>query len=252
MDLLIYLVAALFLPLFPFSMIFNALYGRMEHRTARMLLLVLWPQIGLFVLNAADPQAPAWIAYWAVLTAALYAFRMLALREVGVWTGFLATSAWALLWLPGAGVGEGATGHWLALGFSLPLALMASLVAALHERFGGAYAGLCGGLASTVPRLAGVLVVVILSVIATPLFPGFFTLLSVVTQTLPVQPVAAVSLVGVWLLWSWAGARLIQGLVVGPVGVDDVADLSPAVVWGYVMALGALVIGGISLVGGVL
>ena len=68
--------------------------------------------------------------------------------------------------------------HLYALGFSAPLVLLALLSAGLEKRFGAAYTDLYGGLAQSIPRFSGVLVVVILAAIATPLFPGFFILLN--------------------------------------------------------------------------
>jgi hypothetical protein len=246
MSLGLYLLAGLFLPLFPLSMAFNALFGRIRSALLRGLMLLLWPQVGLALLPANDAATPAWLVAWALLTSALYGFRALALREVGLWTGFLATSTWALLWIPAlAGLGEGVL-RTHALGFSVPLLLLALLTAELERRFGAAYAGLYGGLAHTLPRLAGVLVVVVLAVIATPLFPTFFAMLTAIVAA---TPAAALGLVAVWLLWSWAGARLLQGLVVGPSADGGPSDLSLAATWAYAVVLAALVVAGVSLNG---
>jgi hypothetical protein len=56
-------------------------------------------------------------------------------------------------------------------------------------------------------------------------------------------------LLGIWLLWSWAGARLLQGLVVGPANAQDSPDLSLAATWLYALVLVALVVGGVYLIG---
>ena len=57
------------------------------------------------------------------------------------------------------------------------------------------------------------------------------------------------ALVGIWLLWSWAGARLLQGLVVWPGNPQDSPDLSLAATWLYALVLVALVVGGVYLIG---
>ena len=48
----------------------------------------------------------------------------------------------------------------------------------------------------------------------------------------------------VWLLWSWAGARLLQGLVVGPVRTA-VVDLGHGALWTYIVVLAGLTIAGL-------
>lgn len=246
MSQLLILLAGLFLPLFPLSMPFNAALARLRNPLLRGALLLVWPQIGLSLLSVASLDPPAWITVWALFTSALYALRALALREVGLWTGFLGTSAWALLWVAAlAGTPEGSL-RLHALGFSAPLVLLALLGAGLEQRFGAAYTGLYGGLAQTLPRFSGVLVLVVLAVIATPLFPGFFSMLATL---LVATPGAAVSLVGIWLLWSWTGARLLQGLIVGPDRNQRVPDLSLTETWFYAVALTALVAVGVYLTG---
>lgn len=231
-----YLLAGLFLPLFPFSMIWNVLYGRLHHPLLRSLLLLLWPQIGLYLVLGEGYVIPHWLAVWAVLTSLLYAVRALVLREVGLWTGFVATSSWALLWIMLESGLDRLHLELFALGISLPLMLMALLGAGLERRFGAAYLGLYGGLAASLPRFSGVLAVVVLAVVATPLFPTFFAMLSMILQALPVAPLMAAGVGLVWLLWSWAGARLLQGLLAGPQG-QSVADLGHIHMWLYIAVL---------------
>jgi NADH:ubiquinone oxidoreductase subunit 4 (subunit M) len=238
------ILTAVFLPLFPLSMLFNLLYTRVKHPLPRSVMLLAWPLIGLAVLKAFATSIPAWLPIWAVLTSILYALRALALREVGLWTGFLATSSWALLWVLGA-EGSGLMQLCLfAIGISVPLALMATLTGGLERRYGAAYLGLYGGLAQTIPRFSGVLVMVVLAVIATPLFPAFFAMLSIIIKAIPVAPSVAIGVGIVWMLWSWAGAKLLQGLIVGQKQAA-VVDLSMANMWLYVALLAALVVGGV-------
>jgi hypothetical protein len=246
MSELMIFIAGFFLPLFPLSMVFNALLARVRQPVLRAILLLVWPQVGLALLATANQAVPAWSVSWALFTAALYGLRALVLREVGLWIGFLATSAWAVLWIPALGGTSTPLVQLYALGFSAPFMLLALLTAGLEQRFGAAYTGLYGGLAQNLPRFSGVLVMVILATIATPLFPAFFAMLA---SILVAKPGAAVALLGIWLLWSWAGARLLQGLVVGPTNPQDSPDLSLVATWLYALVLVALVVGGVYLIG---
>ncbi len=241
-----YLAVGLFLPLFPLGMLFNAAFARVTHPLLRSALLLVWPQIGLLALSSLAAEPPSWVVIWALATSALYAFRLLAMREMGRWTGYLATSAWALLWLP-ASAGLQLPQLWsFAAAFSIPLALLTLLTRALEERFGAAYTGLYGGLAQSTPRFAGVLVVSVLAATATPLFPAFFAMLHTLVAS---QPLPALVLTSVWLLWSWGAARLLQGLIVGTAEPSPHQDLSVEVAWGYAIGLVALVFSGLLLTG---
>lgn len=247
-----YWLAALFLPLFPLSMAFNALFVWVRNGVARAVLLLCWPQIALGWAVAAGTEAPGWVLALALFTAALYAFRAIALREVGQWIGYLATSAWALLW-PVVMTGTDVSMVRLyALGFSAPLAMLALLGARLECHFGAAYAGLHGGLAETLPRFSGVLVAVVLAVVAMPVFPGFFALFTMIAEAAAAAPVVALALAAIWLLWSWAGARLLQGLLVGPANGRDAPDLGAPALWIYGAVIVALLLGGLYVAGGAL
>ena len=253
MSLATILLAGLFLPLFPLSAVFTAVYQRLGHAAARAGLLLAWPQIGLILAGNLAGPVPAWVVALALATAALYAFRALALRELGQWTAFLATSLWALLWLVGPGETAAVPTHWHALGMSAPLALLALLAGSLERRFGAAYTGLYAGLAQTLPRLAGVLVVTLLASVALPLFPAFFTMLVLLLISAAATPAVNLTLLGIWLLWTWSGARMLQGLVVGPADPDSgeyrAADLGRGAAWAYAGALLALTVGGLLLTG---
>ncbi|MGW8246614.1 MAG: hypothetical protein ACWGOV_00775 [Acidiferrobacterales bacterium] len=255
MSHLFLILAGLFLPLFPLSMVFNLLFARLRHPMLRAVVLLAWPQVGLAIIFTAGVAVPGWLLVWALLTSLLYGLRALVLREVGLWSGFVATSAWALLWiLHGSGASPMQTQvqmQLFGLGISAPLVLLAFLVAGLERRFGAAYLGLYGGLAHSLPRFTGVLVVVVLAVIATPLFPTFFAMLSMIIKAFPATPIIAVGVGVVWLLWSWAGARLLQGLITGPQQLA-VADLGQANMWIYVVVLAGLMFSGVYWLGAIL
>ncbi len=245
-----YLVVGLFLPLFPLSMAFNLLFARVSQPLARAVLLLAWPLAGLGLLHILGTDAPEPVLNWALATSALYAVRLLALRDLGTWTGFLATSVWALLWIPAREGFELADIALDALGFSAPLALLVLITVLLNRRLGGAYAGINGGIAASLPRLSVVLIICLLAAVATPPFPGFFSLLSVLMLA---SPVNLVGLLVVWLLWSWAAARLIQGFVVGtPAQDSSVQDIGLPVSWGLAMAFTALLLTGVLLTGDLL
>ena len=242
MSLLLFLVAGLFLPLFPASIVFNRGLATLNGPGRRALLLILWPQLGVLLITLAGAPIPGWLAVWALATAFLYAYRAIALGDLGLWIGFLATSAWALLWLSDS---TPALRHLEALGLSLPLALLTLLGGRLEALLGAVSTRLRPGLASAAPRYASILVLGVLASIATPIAPGFFAL----TATIAAQPLGApaVAIALVWLFWTWSGARLIQGLVVGPGSGERISDLSRSAAWAYGMALVALGLGGIAL-----
>lgn len=252
LETLIILLAGIFLPLFPMSMVFNAILDRVTHRWLRLLLFAAWPLIGLFIVLDRNLVLPDWLLALSLSTSALYAIRLLTLREVNQWSGFLATSMWSLLWLPMMQQTSPVLMYGYAVSMSAPLVLLVLLSAGLEQRFGAAYMDLYGGLARTIPRFSGVLVTVVVAAIATPLFPTFFIMLEMVVKTISTTPLAATVLLLIWLFWSWAGARLIQGLIVGRASTDKVTDMQVTTTGLYSMVLLALVVGGVYLSGVIL
>lgn len=246
MSQTLYLLAALFLPLFPLSAVFNQVFGRLRRPELRALALLLWPQAGVLILGLTERPVPQWLGLLALLTALLYAYRAIALREVGRWIGFIATSAWALLWVA---AGEPALLHLQALALSLPLVLLSLLGNALERRFGAAHGAVIAGLAASAPRFAALFVIGVLAAIATPVFPGFFALLASALGQAGTAPALALAVLLVWLLWTWSGARLLQDIVVGPPGEAAVDDMAPTFTWLYVAGFCALALAGITLGG---
>ena len=245
------LLLSLFLPLFPFSAIFSFVFKKLSSPGLSVLLLLAWPQIGLGLVDITQQALPSWLIGWAVVTAILYAWRALVLRDLMMWVLFMAISSWALLWA--IAQGQSAVSLKLfALGFSLSLVVMVLLAAQLQKRFQAAYAGLSTGIAETLPRLSWLLVAAVLGVVATPVFPGFFAMLSSVLVQVETMPWIAVGLMLVWFFWSWSGMRLLQGLVTGPAAQQhQVEDLSyvTAVMFGIPLlvnvALGLYMAGGL-------
>ena len=245
-----YLLIGLFLPLFPLSMVFNLLFARVASLPVRAALLLTWPLAGLALLHSTGNDVPEPVLIWALATSALYALRLLAIRDLGTWTGFLATSVWALLWIPAREGFELKDIALDALGFSAPLVLLVLIMALFNRRFGGAYAGVRDGMATSLPRLSVALIICLLAAVATPPFPGFFTLLSVLIQA---SPVNMGGMLVIWLLWSWAAARMIQGFVVGtPAQECNVQDISLPLSWGLALMFMALLLAGVLLTGDLL
>lgn len=238
---------ALFLPLFPLSVVPNLVFARLRAPLAHATLLLLWPQIGVVLLHAVQPEIPAFMVSWALLSAAFYALRLLTVRDLGRWANFLASSALALTWGLAA---QGATAmelHLFALWFGLPAALLVLLTGPLSRRLGAAYGGLHEGFAGRLPRLAVVLTALVLSAVATPPFPGFFALLDLLQR---IGAAAALGVLTVWLIWGWAATRILQGFVSGTGRAVRAADLGRSGALFYLGALGALVAAGLQLTGG--
>ena len=166
------------------------------------------------------------------------------MREVGVWSGYFATSAWACLWLP-AVYGDADTMLYV-FWFGIPLLFLAQLVGGLEKRYGAAYTELYGGLAQTIPRFTGVFVITVLALVATPVFPAFLGMLNILVAS---QPLVAITLVGLWAMWSWAGMRLIQGMIVGDPAGDVIEDLPMIYVWGFGVLMLLLIVAGFTLTG---
>ncbi len=241
------LITSLFLPLFPLSVVLNGALTRVRHPAARAALLLVWPQLGTGLLSIAPHAVPAYFVPWALLTSGLYALRLLTVRDMGRWAGFLATSGLALTWALAADGGDGVDLHLFAFWFSLPSALMALLVQPLTRRFGAAYAGLQGGLIGPLPRLSGVLAVTALAAVATPPFPGFFALLRVLHA---LDWAGAVVVLAIWLVWGWAATKLLQGFLFGADRAAHSVDIGRASTLAFTGAAGLFVAAGLYLTGG--
>lgn len=242
-------LVALFLPLFPLSAVQNLIFARLRAPLARAALLMLWPQLGVTLLHALQPEIPAFVAIWALLSAAFYALRLLTVRDLGLWACLLASSALALTWELAARGADVMQLRLFAFWFSLPSALLVLLTRPLARRLGAAYAGLVTRLGEGQPRLAVVLTAVVLSAVATPPFPGFFALLDLLRGS---TGTIALGVLGVWLIWGWAATRVLQGFVAGGRREIAAADLGRSGTLTYAAALVAFATAGLVVAGGVL
>ncbi|HQT25797.1 MAG TPA: hypothetical protein PLK99_04270, partial [Burkholderiales bacterium] len=124
--------AFLFLPLFPFSILLNGLLSKLRNPTARFLLILIWPQFGVFLLHA--QTLPESLIAWSLASSGFYALRLLTVRDLGLWAGFLASSSLSLVW-----AADDSAMPILAFWFSFPSALLFLLAGTLEKRFGAAY-----------------------------------------------------------------------------------------------------------------
>lgn len=233
-----WIIAAIFLPLFPLSGVFVKILGNISNARMRAAILLIWPQFALFFINSAEAaqNIPLWLQIWAAVTALLYAFRTLVLRDVTLWTGYIAVSCWSLAWLVLTEKSPQSLTLYL-LGFSLPLSLMALLRGELEQRFEAAYSGLVTGLAVSLPKMAGLLVMAVLAITATPIFPGFFSLLGLIIGLTDTTPWLAVGVLLVWFLWAWSGMRLLQGLLTGESSERQLDDMNYATAGFYLFLM---------------
>ena len=242
------IIAALFLPLFPLGMVFNVVLQRLHSAWQRALLLLLWPLPGVWLLHNASVDVSNAIVLWSLFSALLYGFRAVVVRDLNMWTGFMATSAWSLVWLA---LAVGVKPNQLVLhvlAFSVPLVMLTCLAAEIERRYESVFAGIVSGVAQAQPRLSGALLITMLAAIASPLFPGFFSMLGNVTRAVGVMPYAAVGVAAVWLLWSWSGARLLQDMLVGSVHRSG-DDLGRGTTTIYIALLMILFVAGLYLSG---
>lgn len=239
MAILILLAIGVFLPLFPLSMILTAFFKYVPWAWLRALIVLAWPQIGLTIAFSTHAELPQWAVGWAVLTAAFYALRMLTLRDFSTWIAFIAASAFALLWIGLVNANSEAMLRMQGLSFSTSFITATVVVSMLKNRLGAAYGSLHCGMAQRLPRFAGVLVMAVLTAIATPLFPSFFAMIAVLSEA---SFLAAVGVLLVWLLWSWAGVRLLQGFLPGVWSrAQTPPDLSVGTTWLFGLGLVTLV-----------
>lgn len=209
------IIALLLLPLFPLSLLVNAILQALPVWLRIPVLLVL-PVVGALALGMAPaPDGPLALGLevLAAFTALLYAWRLLAVREVFIWARLQATSAWPLVWmawLHGMSVDKLVA---VALAVTVPAAVLMLMACGLRRRLGAAYLGLLGRIGPAYPRLTGAWVVAMLAVLAAPPFPGFFALLAVLHQ---ISAGLVVVVLAVWLIWSWAAAVLWQHGLFGP------------------------------------
>lgn len=221
------LLAVFFLPLFPFSAVFNAALRALRVAWLRAVLLLVWPQIGVWlIVDAGMHLPPDWAAAmlaWATGSSLFYAWRMLSTRDFDIWIGFYASSAWALAWIGVVG-GADAMGLRVAMACMSVTALALALAShCLRRRWGEAYVGLRPGLARAMPRLGLATTLSVLAALGAPVFPVFFAMIYLLGLA---NAATVVGVLVVWLLWGWAGAQIWQGFLFGTPHVEHAFEPS--------------------------
>ena len=228
MEWIILFLAALLLPVFPFSWIFNRLVDSAPGPWGRALAILVLPQLGVLLLYKTGPHAALPASFqqgWIILvlfTALFYAFRAVSARELRIWTRLTASSSLTLAWLLLASQAEMPAVQLFVLAWSLPAALLMIWAGLLSQRMGGAYLGLRGGLATELPRLSSLITLSALALVATPVFPSFFALL---------QIFGVLSLALLWplllllLIWGWSIGKFLQDLLFGIYRGEPLTDI---------------------------
>jgi hypothetical protein len=229
MTLLLLLLAAVFLPLYPLSMLTTSLLqrgapdaapSRLGSARAKAALMILWPVLGTGLLSAAlalaDERSEGMLtalAVWGGATSVLYAFRLLSARDAHIWMSQLFASALALIWV---GAAHGVSPLLPALGLAAPMLPLLFLFRELSTRFGIARSGLYRGLGLRMPLFSGLFIVAALMAVAVPLSPSFFAIAEVAMGGVAANEALTLVPVGLsWLLWTWAGVNLLSGIVFG-------------------------------------
>lgn len=233
MDWLLLALAAVLLPVFPFSLLFNRLISSAPGYWMQAAAVVLLPQLGIRLMDLL-PQSrlpflhgSSWIGL-VIFTAMFYAFRAISVRDVAVWARLMATSGLTLAWLLRMPQTAPSAMPSLALAWSAPAALLTILAGRLAARAGGAYLGLQGGLATVLPRLSALMALSALAVGATPVFPSFFTLIHVflVLHLSWLWPLLLLI-----LIWGWSVGSFLQELLFGTYRGERIPDLGAATTW---------------------
>lgn len=227
-------ISALFLPLYPFSAIFNALLCRLHSPLASFAFILIWPQIGVAAMQLSSTPIHDAFLPWALGSAGLYALRLLSVRELSRYAGFLASSSLALAWPLALGEMDVTMLSLFAFCFSLPAAILALLSAPLTQRFGTAYSGICTGLGNAMPRLSTVLVIALLAGIVTAPFPTFFALWVLLMK---LHWSAALVVLAMWFVWGWSATMLMRGFIFGSSDKTTVTDISRSAVWSFTLVL---------------
>jgi len=264
---LLFLLAGLFLPLYPLSIGANLLLKRqvgvdgadpLSRPSVKAAAIILMPLIGVglmqlgLALAADEPRhLTNLFAVWGGLTSLLYAFRLLSVHDGKIWIAQLYASALALIWL---GLARQVPPLLPALGLALSLLPLSFLLARLNRHFGIARVGLYPGLGLRMPVFSSLFVPAVLMAVAVPFSPAFFAIIDLAYGGLGASELITLAPLGIsWLLWTWAGVNLLTGIVFGTPREDlSYIDIGSPNAMRYGVGLLALSLFGIVLVEGTL
>ena len=219
--LLLFLLSALALPLFPLHALNRTLLTGLPGLLPVLPALAL-PLAGLALASAVLPQLPAvllnTIGHMALFGAFYGAFRAMLQKEVLPLLADASLSFFSILWwhLSREGVAT-FSDRLFAGGATLVIAGMILVWTRIRARYGDLPLGQIGGLAGSMPRLA--LPVILLAMAGAGLPPfGLFSrfLMLLLGSPDPVgRPASGLLILFVWFLASWTMFRLMQRLLFG-------------------------------------
>ncbi|MEY6433884.1 hypothetical protein ABC977_15880 [Thioalkalicoccus limnaeus] len=231
MSLLLLLAAGVFLPLYPLSILPNLLLQGQVNDTGdpgpawrrgpgfKAAVLLCFPVLGVSLVGLATAGMPPeplilnLFGIWGGLTSVIYAFRLLSAKDGEIWISHLYSSALALTWI---GIAIGLNPLLPALGLSVSLLPLVILLDQLTRRFGIARCGLYPGLCSSMPLFAYLFIAAALAAIAVPFSPSFFAIAALAFGGVAANAALYLVPIGLsWILWTWAGVNLLQGIVWG-------------------------------------
>jgi formate hydrogenlyase subunit 3/multisubunit Na+/H+ antiporter MnhD subunit len=259
MTLVLFVLAALLLPLYPFSMGATALLqgggtggasvSALHAPAIKAALMLAAPVLGALLImlgmSVSESRGHALLqifAIWGGLTSMLYAFRMLSAKDAHIWLSHLYASALALIWV---GAAHGVSPLLPALGLAASLLPLLFLLQTLTRQFGIARSGLYPGLGKRMPMFSLLFTAALLMAVAVPVSPGFFAVAElafggVSANELPTLIPISLS----WLLWTWAGINLLTGIVFGRPREDlvyaDIEHRRALAIGGAMLALAVL------------
>jgi hypothetical protein len=267
MSFLLLILAGVFLPLYPQSILASLVLRRGTDALAdndqprpwdKAAALVILPLIGIGLITLArslpggdDPALLDGFALWGGATSVFYAFRLLSARDGQIWASQLYVSALALIWV---GIDHGVSPLLPALALSASLLPLLLLLDELARRFGIARIGLYPGLSLRMPQFALVFIGAVLAAVAIPLSPAFFAIAGIAFGGAVSNELVTLLPLGLsWLLWTWAGTNLLGGIVFGQPREDlTYEDLDRRPALAYAGALLALAAAGVLSIGAML
>ncbi|MCG3110178.1 MAG: hypothetical protein MCM46_00010 [Candidatus Manganitrophus sp. SB1] len=223
-NLAIFMIAVLFLPLFPLHGLYVAALTRLPGVFPALLALLL-PLSGFYAISGLLPQIPAEIRGAISLLALFGAFygmvKAVAQFRVERLLAYGGVALFSILWWYLAGAASGAPRGALYAGAAA--LITGGLLFAwrrVRARYGDLDLDRIGGLAKPMPRFALLLALLVTAAMGLPPFGLFSGLMEMLTnRSLPVSWDLAV-IVLAWLGASWLFVNLMQRLLFGPPRTD--------------------------------
>ncbi len=204
--LILHLLAGIFLPLFPLSMLTS--YILQKSVRFRYPFLVVFAVLGAVLWSQLQSLGVyEWVVYVALFTSVLYAFRSLSVKDLSRWAVYMFISTFSLIWLYPANV-EG-SGALLVFLFSFPFLLLFLVDTLIVRRFGSSNIRLVKGLGLGTPLLGFFTTISILGAIGVPTSSSFVNMLLLSSFS------SKFAVILNWFLWGWSGVRILSSLVFG-------------------------------------